>query len=56
VLKFFDWAYHHGDKMAEALDYIPMPDAVVKLVEATWKKEIKDAKGGVVWTDALIQK
>jgi phosphate transport system substrate-binding protein len=56
VLKFFDWAYHHGDKMAEALDYIPMPDAVVKLVEATWKNDIKDAKGGAVWTDALIQK
>jgi phosphate transport system substrate-binding protein len=56
VLKFFDWAYHHGDKMAEALDYIPMPDAVVKLVETTWKTEIKDAKGGAVWTDALIQK
>jgi phosphate transport system substrate-binding protein len=56
VLKFFDWAYHHGGKMAEALDYIPMPDAVVKLVEQTWKTEIKDAKGGAVWTDALIQK
>jgi phosphate transport system substrate-binding protein len=56
VLKFFDWAYRHGDKMAEALDYIPMPDAVVKLVEDTWKKDIKDAKGGAVWTDALIQK
>jgi phosphate transport system substrate-binding protein len=56
VLKFFDWAYHHGDKMAEELDYIPMPDAVVKLVEQTWKTEIKDAKGGAVWTDALIQK
>ena len=56
VLKFFDWSYHHGDKMAEALDYIPMPEAVVKLVETTWKNEIKDAKGGAVWTDALIQK
>jgi len=56
VLKFFDWAYRHGDKMAEALDYIPMPDAVVKLVEETWKKDIKDAKGSAVWTDALIQK
>jgi phosphate transport system substrate-binding protein len=56
VLKFFDWTYHHGDKMAEELDYIPMPDAVVKLVEQTWKTEIKDAKGGAVWTDALIQK
>lgn len=56
VLKFFDWAYHHGDKMAEELDYVPMPASVVKLVEDTWKKEIKDAQGNAVWTDALIQK
>lgn len=56
VLKFFDWAYHHGDKMAEELDYVPMPASVVKLVEETWKKDIKDAKGKAVWTDALIQK
>ena len=27
VLKFFDWAYTNGDKMAEELDYVPMPDA-----------------------------
>ena len=32
ALKFFDWAYSKGDKMAEELDYIPMPDAVVELV------------------------
>jgi phosphate transport system substrate-binding protein len=56
VLKFFDWAYRHGGKMAEELDYIPMPEAVVKLVETTWKTDIKDTKGGAVWTDALIQK
>jgi len=56
VLKFFDWAYHHGDKMADALDYVPMPDSVVKLVENTWKNEIKDASGKAVWTDAMIKK
>jgi len=27
--------------MAEDLDYIPMPDNVVKLVEAMWAKDIK---------------
>jgi hypothetical protein len=32
--------YEKGDKMAEDLDYIPMPDNVVKLVEATWAKDI----------------
>jgi phosphate transport system substrate-binding protein len=44
ALKFFDWAYKNGDKMAAELDYIPMPDSVVKLVHEEWK-EIKDTKG-----------
>ncbi len=56
VLKFFDWAYHHGDKMADELHYVPMPASVVKLVEDTWKKEIKGANSQQVWTDALVQK
>jgi phosphate transport system substrate-binding protein len=45
ALKFFAWAYEKGDKMAEELDYIPMPDNVVKSVEAMWSKEIKGADG-----------
>ncbi|TCV90826.1 phosphate ABC transporter substrate-binding protein PstS [Sulfurirhabdus autotrophica] len=45
VLKFFDWAYTDGDKMALELDYIPMPDKVVKLIQDAWKKQIKDAGG-----------
>lgn len=56
VLKFFDWAYHKGDKMAENLDYIPMPTNVVQLVENAWAKEIKDAKGNPLWTNGMIQK
>ena len=44
ALKFFEWAYESGDKMALELDYIPMPDSVVKLVKAEWKK-IQDASG-----------
>ena len=45
VLKFFSWAYANGDAMAESLDYVPMPDKVVKLIQASWKSEIKDASG-----------
>ena len=41
ALAFFKWAYEKGDKMAEDLDYIPMPDNVVKLVEDMWAKDIK---------------
>jgi phosphate transport system substrate-binding protein len=49
VLKFFDWAYKDGDRLALDLDYIPMPDAVVKLVQAEWKNKIKDAGGKPIW-------
>ncbi|OGG03179.1 MAG: phosphate ABC transporter substrate-binding protein PstS [Candidatus Glassbacteria bacterium RIFCSPLOWO2_12_FULL_58_11] len=38
VLAFFKWAYEHGDQMAEKLDYIPMPENVVKLIYQEWKK------------------
>ncbi|MDB5543545.1 MAG: phosphate transporter, periplasmic phosphate-binding protein [Hyphomicrobiales bacterium] len=41
ALKFFSWAYDNGDKMAEELDYIPMPENVVKLVKDTWAKDIQ---------------
>lgn len=45
VLKFFDWAYKNGAKMADELDYVPMPEAVVKQVQAEWRAKIKDAAG-----------
>ncbi len=45
ALKFFSWAYANGGKMAQDLDYIPMPDAVVALVKKTWTDEIKGADG-----------
>jgi phosphate transport system substrate-binding protein len=41
AIKFFKYAFEKGDKMAEELDYIPMPDAVVKQIEKTWSAEIK---------------
>jgi phosphate transport system substrate-binding protein len=44
ALKFFDWAYSNGDKSAEELDYVPMPDAVKKTARAAWKR-ISDAGG-----------
>jgi len=49
VLKFFDYAYKDGDKMALDLNYVPMPDAVVALIHAEWKAKIKDASGKSIW-------
>ena len=45
ALKFFAWAYDKGAKMAEELDYIPMPKNVVDSVKKTWSGEVKDASG-----------
>jgi len=49
VLKFFDWAYTNGGKMALDMDYIPMPESVVKQVKGAWKAQIKDAGGKAIW-------
>ena len=51
ALKFFAWAYAKGDKMAEALDYVPMPKKVVDQIENMWAKEITDASGKPLYTD-----
>lgn len=46
ALKFFTWAYSEkGDKMAEELDYVPMPAKVAASIKKTWSTEIKDAGG-----------
>jgi phosphate transport system substrate-binding protein len=44
ALKFFDWAYKNGAKEAEALDYVPLPDATIALIRKEWT-EIKGADG-----------
>ncbi len=49
VLAFFDWAYKNGAKMADELDYVAMPESVVKMVEDTWAKEIKGSDGKTVY-------
>lgn len=49
VMKFFDWAFKNGQKMASELDYVALPDNVVKLVAEEWKAKIKTPDGKAVW-------
>jgi phosphate transport system substrate-binding protein len=49
VLKFFDWSYKNGSKMALDLDYVPLPDSLIKLIHSSWSN-IKDGSGKAVWT------
>ncbi len=49
VLKFFEWSFKNGDKMAVELDYVPLPDSLVSTIEGAWKTQIKDTAGKPVW-------
>jgi len=41
ALKFFDWAFRSGSKMAADLDYVPLPESLVTQIRNTWKTQIK---------------
>jgi phosphate transport system substrate-binding protein len=48
ALKFFAWAYQSGTQMAADLDYVPLPAALIKQVQTTWKTQVT-ANGAPVW-------
>ena len=48
VLKFFEWSFKNGQGMAGELDYVPMPEAVVKQIQAAWKG-ISDSSGKALY-------
>jgi phosphate transport system substrate-binding protein len=44
-LKFFDWAYANGDKMADELDYVALPASLKDLIRKQWADNLKDGAG-----------
>jgi phosphate transport system substrate-binding protein len=50
ALDFFNWAYTKGEKAARDLDYVPLPENVVKLIQKTWKTQMKAADGSAIMT------
>jgi phosphate transport system substrate-binding protein len=45
ALKFFDWAYVNGDKVADDLDYVALPPSVKDLSRKLWADNLKDSAG-----------
>lgn len=41
AMEFFKWSLEKGQKQAEELQYVPLPEALVKQIEAYWKSEFK---------------
>jgi phosphate transport system substrate-binding protein len=50
-LKFFDWAFTNGDKLALDLEYVPMPAPVKAKVRASWG-QVTDAANRPVFSPA----
>jgi phosphate transport system substrate-binding protein len=49
VLGFFDWAFKNGGKAAEELDYVPLPESLVKLIQADWRAKLRDSGGKPIY-------
>jgi len=47
MLEFFDWCYKHGQEYALELDYVPIPENVVEMVEETWSDNVMCSGQGV---------
>ncbi|MBS0557505.1 MAG: phosphate ABC transporter substrate-binding protein PstS [Proteobacteria bacterium] len=41
VFDFFKWSLEHGQSQAQELDYVALPEALVKQIEAYWQAQFK---------------
>ncbi len=48
MLAFFDWCYRKGGELALALDYVPIPESVYRMVEEAWKTSVTSG-GKPIW-------
>lgn len=51
ALRFFDWAFTNGDKLALDLEYVPMPASVKQKVRQSWLR-VTDGNNRPVFTPA----
>lgn len=49
ILKFFDWSFDNGSKAASELDYVMLPQSVMKQIRKVWKTSLTDASGNPIW-------
>ena len=55
MLRFFDWAYGAGAKLADELQYVPMPKEVAQMIESAWA-QVTDAQGQPAWAEPATAK
>src|SRR5262245_22163389 len=55
MLRFFDWSYRAGAKLADELQYVPMPKDVAQMIESAWA-QVTDTHGQPAWADPTTAK
>ena len=45
TMRFFDWAFKNGQAMAAELDYVPLPEPLVRQIADAWKSQVKHGSG-----------
>lgn len=50
VLRFFNWALHQGEPIAQQLDYAPVPRTVIDALPSLWGT-LHDSAGERLWTE-----
>jgi phosphate transport system substrate-binding protein len=55
MLRFFDWSYRSGARLADELQYVPMPPDVVQMIESAWA-EVTDTQGQAAWSQPTTAK
>jgi phosphate transport system substrate-binding protein len=49
-MRFFDWAYRNGGRIAQQLEYIPLPESVTNVIRANWARQVRTPAGGAIWS------
>jgi len=49
TLRFFDWCYREGGRFAEQLDYVTLPEALVKNIRQAWRRNMRGPHGERLW-------
>jgi len=49
VLEFFNWAWAHGARLAESLDYASLPAEMIADVQDSWTDGLLDSSGEAIW-------
>jgi len=55
MLRFFDWSYRAGAKLAEELQYVPVPKDAAQMIESAWA-QVTDAHGQPAWAEPATAK